>query len=192
MTAAPAPSYSTWDELVQTWQHLDLPNKAWRAEIIEESIVMSPPPAPAHNMIADVVHRELVGALPRELGIFQTLGIAVPLRRSLFIPDVVVVPRAEIPGREDPQPVPAERALLVVEITSKSNADVDRKQKLWTYAHAEVPLYVLIDEFAEEGPTVFLHSDPQDGSYGKREQVSFGKPIELPEPFGLAIPTDEF
>jgi Uma2 family endonuclease len=192
MTAAPAPSYSTWDELVQTWQHLDLPNKAWRAEIIEETIVMTPPQAPAHNMIADIVHRELVGALPRELGIFQTLGVAVPLRRSLFIPDLVVVPRAEMPGRGDPQPVPAERALLVVEITSKSNADVDRKQKLWTYAHAEVPRYVLIDEFAEEGPAVFVHSDPQDGSYGKREQVFFGKPIELPEPFDLAIPTDEF
>ncbi|TWF92450.1 Uma2 family endonuclease [Saccharopolyspora dendranthemae] len=192
MNAAPAPSYSTWDELVQNWQHLDLPDKAWRAEIIEETIVMTPPPGPAHNMIADVVHRELVGAVPRELGIFQTLGIAVPLRRSIFIPDLVVVPRADIPGRSDPQPVPAERALLIVEITSKSNADVDRKQKLWSYAQAEIPLYVLIDEFAADGPAVFVHSEPHEGRYRKRELFPFGKPVELPAPFDLTIPTDEF
>ncbi|MEU0393419.1 hypothetical protein ABZ208_11685 [Streptomyces sp. NPDC006208] len=30
-------------------------------------------------------------------------------------------------------------ALLVVEITSKSNAKDDRTKKLWAYAHAPVP-----------------------------------------------------
>ncbi|WP_268952318.1 Uma2 family endonuclease [Saccharopolyspora karakumensis] len=88
--------------------------------------------------------------------------------------------------------MPVEPALLVAEITWKSNADVDRKEKLWAYGQAEVPLYLLIDRFAEGGPAVFLHSDPQDGSYRKRELFPFGKPVELPAPFDLTIPTDEF
>ena len=79
-----------------------------------------------------------------------------------------------------------------MEITSKGNADVGRKKKLWAYAQAEIPLYVLIDEFADEGPSVFVHSDPHGGSYGLREHVFFGKPIELPAPFDLSISTDDF
>jgi hypothetical protein len=55
-----------------------------------------------------------------------------------------------------------------------------------------VPLYLLIDRFAEDGPAAFLRSEPQDGTCGKRERFPFGKPIELPEPFDLSIPTDQF
>ncbi|MBQ0927964.1 Uma2 family endonuclease [Saccharopolyspora endophytica] len=192
MNAAPAPSYSTWDELVQTWQHLDLPDKAWRAEIVEETIVMSPPPGYPYNAIAARVQRALDRAIPDEWGVFQTAGVAIPLRRCLFVPDIAVIPFGELPSDDTPGPVPVERALLVAEITSKGNADVDRKEKLWAYGQAEVPLYSLIDRFAADGPAVFLHSEPHEGSYRMRERFPFGKPVELPAPFDLTIPTDEF
>ena len=45
------------------------------------------------------------------------------------------------------------------------NADTDRKTKLWACAHAEVPLHVLIDRFAETGPTVELFSSPDGGAH---------------------------
>ena len=59
MCAAPMLTRSTWDELLYQWQELDVP-EGWRAEIVEERIVMTPPPDNAHNLIADRVHKSLV------------------------------------------------------------------------------------------------------------------------------------
>lgn len=191
MTAALAWSYTTWDDLVHYWQQVDLPNEAWRAEIIEESIVMTPPPDKVHDLISSRVTRTLAQHIPDEWEIFHTQGVSIPHRSCLFIPDVLVIPQDRV-CTDDPMPTQAGQALLVAEITSKSNADRDRKTKLWSYAHAGVPLYLLIDRLAEEGPSVFLHSGPQDGSYLKRERIPFGQPAELPDPFNLPLPTDQF
>lgn len=191
MTAAPALPELAWEELVQYWQSLDRPNKAWRAEIIEESVVMTPPPGMGHKIIASRLNRALVQRVPEEWEIFQTAGVSVPVRRGLFMPDLVVVPGGSLPG-EDAMPIPAEKTLLIVEITSKSNADNDRTKKLWAYAHGGVPLYLLIDRFASDGPTVFLYSGPGDGRYRYQEGVPFSEPVDLPEPFNLTLNTKEF
>lgn len=79
-----------------------------------------------------------------------------------------------------------------MEITSKGNADQDRKNKLWGYAHAEVPLYLLVDRFAEEGPSVGLFSKPANGVYQETHRVPFGEKITLPAPFEMVLNTDEF
>ncbi|KAA5829517.1 Uma2 family endonuclease [Saccharopolyspora hirsuta] len=192
MTAAPVFSPSTWDELVQVWQNVDLPNKAWRAEIIEGSIVMTPPPGYGHNVIADRVHRVLARTIPQSWGIFQTAAVEVPLRSNLFIPDLVVIPLEALPADDDPVPVPAGQALLAVEITSKSNANRDRNEKLWGYAHGGVPLYLLIDRFAKDEPSVTLYSGPAGGRYRRQRKVPFGEPIEIPEPFGFTLDTKDF
>ncbi|MFI0465178.1 Uma2 family endonuclease [Saccharopolyspora sp. 5N102] len=192
VTAAPVLPRSTWDELVQVWQSLDLPNKGWRAEIIEESIVMTPPPGYGHNVIADRVHRALARVIPQDWGIFQTAAVEIPLRSNLFIPDLVVIPMDALPSDDDPAPVPAGRALLAVEITSKSNANRDRNEKLWGYAHGGVPLFLLIDRFAKDEPSVTLYSGPSGGRYRFQQKVPFGEPIALPEPFDFTLETKEF
>ena len=151
MSAAPVLSLTTWEELVEVWENLDLPNAAWRAELIEGRIVMTPPPGNAHNLIADAVDGGLRAAVPKEWAVFQTSGIAIPQRRSLCVPDLVVIPKEDVPVGESS--IPAEKARLVVEITSPDNADDGRKKKLWAYAHAGIPLYLLIDRFAAEGPS---------------------------------------
>lgn len=190
MSAAPVLSPSSWENLVETWRELDVP-EGWRAEIIEEQIVMTPPPDRPHNMIADLVHRALVRGTPEDWAIFQTAGVSVPMRSGLFIPDLVVIPRERLPI-DEPDPIPVERALLAVEITSRSNPRTDRKTKLWGYAQAGVPLYLLIDRFAEGEPTVMLHSEPAEGRYRHLISAPFGKPITLPEPFDLTLDTAEF
>lgn len=50
--AAPILSPSTWENLVETWRGLDVP-EGRRAEIIEERIVMTPPSGNGHNPIAE-------------------------------------------------------------------------------------------------------------------------------------------
>lgn len=89
-------------------------------------------------------------------------------------------------------PVDATEALLVVEITSQSNADDDRKKKLWAYAHAPLPVYLLIDRFDEHGPTATLFTEPHNGAYKHAVRVAFGEELRLPEPFALTVDTGSF
>lgn len=140
---------------------------------------------PHHNGIADAVQRLLCRVLPDDLGIYQTLGVHVAPLDKLYVPDLVVMPTALIaasdPGGNDP--VDAAEALPAVEITSRGNAKTDRTKKLWAYAHAPVPAYLLIDRFDAHGPTTSLFTEPQNGAYKHAERAPFGAAVELPEPF---------
>ena len=106
------------------------------------------------------------------------------------MPDLVVLPR-ECEGT-DHDHVPAAVAQLVVEVTSKATARHDRVTKAAGYAQAGVPLYLLIDGIAEEGPTVTLYGEPRDDVYHPLGTCSFGDLIELPEPIGLVLDTSGF
>ncbi|MFE0026055.1 Uma2 family endonuclease [Amycolatopsis sp. NPDC059021] len=191
MSAAAVEYDWSWDALLRAWQELDVP-EGWHAEILEGGITMTPPPGNGHNRIAERVHRALIGVLPSEWGVYQTLAVSVTSLRRLFEPDLVVVPETELSALPDAMPVPADRAKLAVEIVSKSNARTDRVEKLRAYALAPVPLYLLIDRFAEAGPLVTLFSDPADGHYQSSHGVPFGGKITIPEPIGLVLDTKEF
>lgn len=180
-----------WEALLRTWQEMDVP-AGWRAEIVGEGITMTPPPGNEHNRIADAVDDALRKSSPGTWGIYQNLGLAVPLCAKLYIPDLVVVPRARLAELPDNEPVTADKALLVVEITSKGNAEVDRKAKLWGYAHGPVPYYLLIDRFDEAGPSVTLFAEPGNGHYRHSVHVPFGDKIEIPEPINLRLDTSGF
>ncbi|MCX5406332.1 Uma2 family endonuclease [Streptomyces sp. NBC_00335] len=183
----------TWEYLLQSWRDLDVP-EGWRAEIDGGQIALVPPHHRHHNAIAESVQRTLYGVLPPEWGVYQTLGIHIAPLDKLYVPDLVVVPSVLVRGveAEVSDPVDAAEALLVVEITSKSNADVDRKRKLWAYAHAPVPVYVLIDRFDEHGPTATLFTEPENGAYKHAVRVAFGDGLRLPEPFALTLDTGSF
>lgn len=188
MTAAAVHPWRGWNGLLQTWRELDVPH-GWRAEIIEDGITMTPPPSHEHNDIASLVDRTLSRALPDEFRVYQTLGVAIPVVDQLYIPDVCVVP---VDARSHGPEVTAALLLLAVEITSKNNANHDRKTKKWAYAHGPVPLYLLIDRYDEDGPAVTLYSDPRDGHYQRLLRVPFGDPIALPVPLDLTLETADF
>ncbi|MEU5851953.1 Uma2 family endonuclease [Saccharopolyspora shandongensis] len=190
MTAAPAYMASVEDELFEVWESLDLPNKGWRAEIIEGRIVMTPPPGNEHNLIASRVHRALARAIAEDWQIFQTAAVDTGFGNNLYVPDLVVIPQDQVIAHG--AYLDASNALLVVEITSASNADVDRTTKLRGYAHAGIPLYLLIDRFAKDQPAVTLHSRPSNDRYWDQRRVPFGEPISIPEPFDLTLETKDF
>ncbi|KJK56209.1 restriction endonuclease [Saccharothrix sp. ST-888] len=190
MTAVAVGSDPQWSYLLDTWRELDVP-EGWRAEIEGGQIVLVPPPNTGHNLIAARVHRALVRCLPDDVEVFQTLGTQIARLEMLYIPDLVVVDTAVLAVDED-GPVDAADVLLAVEITSRSTARHDRTKKLWGYAHAPVPLYLLIDRFDEPGPTVTLFSEPHNGAYRQSLRTPFGKPVSLPEPFGVELNTEGF
>ncbi|MFI6124648.1 Uma2 family endonuclease [Streptomyces sp. NPDC051064] len=183
-----------WEYLLRTWQDLDVP-EGWRAEIVEGRIVLAPPPHAHHSGIAATVQRTLYANLPEELGIYQRLGGHVALLDALYVPDIVVMPTGLI-AAADPEsnvPMDAAEALLIVEITSKGNAREDRTKKYRAYARAGVPMYLLIDRFDTRGAMATLFTEPnEDGTYKRSDAVPFGKPLPLPEPFGVTLLTADF
>lgn len=179
-----------WEELVRIWEETDAP-EGCKVEIIEGIVTVSPAPSIDHNDIADIVQRRLYTVIPENWGIYQTLVTAVPSRGGLFIPDLAIVPKAVLRA-ESSQFVAASGAELIVEITSKTNANHDRIKKAAGYARAQVPLYLLIDRWAPGGPTVTLYGEPKDDVYRVLQAGKFGDDIDLPTPFELTIRTDEF
>lgn len=176
-------------QLKTFWEELDI-SHGWRAEILEGTVVVTPPPANIHNTVAALLNEQLVLAKPTGCAVHQTQAIELASTGDLYIPDLLVYPHEKTPA--DGYTVPAEHALLVVEITSPSNADHDRNRKLWGYAHGLVPLYLLIDPHASDGPHVALFSKPDKGIYLSMTRVPYGDPITLPEPFELKIDTGLF
>ncbi|NEC47680.1 Uma2 family endonuclease [Actinospica acidiphila] len=188
LTVSQDPEQS-WDDLVRFWEEMEWPEGS-KVEIIEGIVTVSPAPAYRHNLIAESIQRRLYSVIPLDWGIFQTLAIAVPSRLGMLIPDLVVAPRRD--HTESETHIPAGLAELVVEVTSKSNARHDRVSKPAAYAAAGIPLYLLVDAWAPDGPTVTLYGEPKDDVYRPLRSVKFGEPIELPPPFDLVIDTAEF
>jgi Uma2 family endonuclease len=188
LTVSQDPEQS-WDDLVRFWEEMEWPEGS-KVEIIEGIITVSPAPAYRHNVIAERIQRRLYSVIPEDWGVFQTLAIAVPSRLGMLIPDIVVTPVRE--DSETDSHIPAALAELVVEVTSKSNARHDRISKPAAYAAAGIPLYLLVDRWAPEGPTATLYGEPKGDVYRPLSSAKFGETIKLPAPFDLAIDTSEF
>ncbi|WP_079429427.1 Uma2 family endonuclease [Streptomyces katrae] len=183
------PSGDDWDSVVRLWEGMDVP-KGCKVEIIEGIVTVAPPPVNDHNLIAVAVQRRLYTVIPEDWEVFQTLNLAVPSRSGLYIPDLVILPRSEVPNGENF--VAAAAAELAVEITSRSNAVNDRVAKLKGYAAAGVPLYLLIDPHATGSPTIHLYGEPSDGKYRVLHAGKFGEAVHLPDPFDLTLDTFSF
>lgn len=78
-------------------------------EIIEEIVTVSPPLSKDHHTTAALLQRRLYTVIPEDWGIYQTFGLSLPERGGIYIPDLVVVPRAVASGTGNT--VPAEEAL---------------------------------------------------------------------------------
>ncbi|MFF3992472.1 Uma2 family endonuclease [Streptomyces cyaneofuscatus] len=186
----PVPGHGQdWDDIVRIWEETDAP-EGCKVEIIEEIVTVSPPPSTDHNVTAELLQRSLYTVIPADWGIYQTLGVSLPGRGGLYIPDLVVVPRQVLsgPGHQ----VPAAEARLVVEIASRANANHDRVSKVNGYAKAGVELFLLLDPWHSGRPTATLYGEPEGGTYRVLETVEYGGKISLPEPFGLDLDTGVF
>lgn len=181
-----------WDDLVRIWQETDAP-EGCKVEIVEGIVTVSPAPGIAHSAIADTVQRPLYKVIPEVWGIYQKLAVSVPSCSGLFIPDLVVAPVSELVELSESEHfIPADASSLIVEITSKSSLRHDRVSKPAAYAHAGVPLYLLVDQWAQGGPTITLYGEPKDDVYRVLQAGKFGDEIPLPAPFDFVIDTGAF
>ncbi|MET9291274.1 Uma2 family endonuclease [Streptomyces sp. NPDC003077] len=179
-----------WEESVRTWEETDGP-EGGKVEIIEGFVTVSPAPANHHNDIVDSVQRRIYSVVPDDWGVYGTQSVAVPTRRGLYVPDLVVIPKSVVQG-EAGSYLPAAAAELVVEVTSPSNAGRDRTVKAAGYAQAGIPYYLLIDAWAPDNPMITLYGEPKGGVYQALQTVKSGEPVHLPAPFDVDIETASF
>ncbi|RLL68572.1 Uma2 family endonuclease [Streptomyces sp. Z26] len=175
------------DQVVRVWKGTLVP-EGCKVEIIEGIVTVAPPPSNAHNFAAEELQRLLYTAMPGDCGVYQTQGVTIGGTSELYIPDLVVLAR-EVVRNSPGYAVPAEEALLTVEITSRGNANHDRVAKARGYARAGVPLYLLLDPWHSGRPTATLFGEPEGGTYRMLQAVEYGGVLTLPEPFDLKIDT---
>lgn len=86
-------------------------------------------------------------------------------------PDIVLWNPVEDTQRE------AQLIELACEIVSPSSVENDYVRKVTAYAHAKIPVYLVLDPYTQRA---VLFTRPDGGSYRTREEFVYGEPIELP------------
>ncbi|MCB5169573.1 Uma2 family endonuclease [Streptomyces bambusae] len=154
-----------------------------RVQIVEGTIE---PVTPTwdHERAAKLIRRQ-IAARVEDLGCVEGSGnLDLPGSSNWYVPDIAVVPEELAKGGSALVP---DQTLLIVEVTSESNADTDRIVKRGRYAEYGAPLYLLIDRM-EQSATLF--AEPGRLGYTRVDGPHpFGTPIRLPEPFDLVLDT---
>ncbi|MGW2411939.1 Uma2 family endonuclease [Streptomyces tubercidicus] len=154
-----------------------------RAEIIE-GVIEPVSPTWDHETTAETI-RDQIRARARELDCVTGSGnLDLPGSPNWYVPDLAVVPAAAAKGAGALLP---SDTLLVVEVTSESNAETDRVVKRRRYAEYGAPLYLLVDR--QERP-VTLYSEPGQLGYTRADGPHpYGTTVRLPEPFSIDLDT---
>ncbi|MEU7435657.1 Uma2 family endonuclease [Streptomyces sioyaensis] len=154
-----------------------------RAQIIE-GVIEPVSPTWDHEATAETI-RDQIRARARELDCVTGSGnLDLPGSSNWYVPDIAVVPAAAAKGAGALLPADT---LLVVEVTSESNAETDRVVKRRRYAEYGAPLYLLVDR---QERSVTLYSEPGQLGYTRADGPHpYGVTVRLPEPFGLDLDT---
>lgn len=162
--------------------------EGYRVEIIGGVIVVTPAPAGKHGRIIRELGKALEPDLPEGYDFEVHLGVdKAPGSDDYSIPDLFVAPVETLDTWESN--VPPVEVIFVSEVVSRSSQTIDRVAKRKQYAEAGIPLYLLIDPFAEE---LTLFSDPSMGMYRARHSVPWGDKLQLPEPLPTLLDSSLF
>ncbi|WP_405004194.1 Uma2 family endonuclease [Kitasatospora purpeofusca] len=173
------------DRLLAYAQSLTPPS-GWKIEVSGDEIIMMAGPSVIHQRNLLLVREQFDAHRPRDLMPSENTDLSSPNTGKLRNPDLTYIPLAtvELGGNQ----VPAELAVIAVEIVSPSNPENDLVGKVRDYPQMGIPLYLVIDP--REG-TLTLHSDPGNGAYHRRWAGKFGDAVPVPAPFDFELTTSE-
>ncbi len=171
----------------QPWTVEDLyalPNDGMRHELLDGTLLVSPPPSVSHQLAARRLVEALLRAAPADVEVLEAVGIALPA--GLLVPDVVVacadaVHRA---GRE----LTATDVVAVAEVVSPSSRTNDRRWKPEAYAEAGIATYLRVELSGGSGQLEVLAFTLQaDGRYRQAVHARGDEPTPLPLPFTATV-----
>jgi Uma2 family endonuclease len=160
-----------------------------RAELIHGQVIVNAAPMTWHQRAVSRLTYILM-PLCDEKGweVCPDINFVLRATHEIFRPDLTIAAGLEKFPDSD-RGVPAECALLVVEITSASTRKRDLGIKRKSYAKNDVPLFMIVDRFAQQ-PAVTLFSEPDDRDYAGIDTAAFGPgsgKLDIPEPFGITL-----
>ncbi|GGX67534.1 Uma2 family endonuclease [Streptomyces minutiscleroticus] len=161
----------------------------YRVEIIEDQILVSPPPDGPHARALTKLMRPFLAAGlddgPTE--VLQGVGLWLPTGTEDYaIPDLAVVDADiddHLVGNNSYDPVVLR---LVLEVTS-GNWKTDLKTKAAAYAEAGIPVYVIVDRRHQR---LHVLTDPAGSEYAGHRVHSPGESVALPDSIGAKVTLD--
>ena len=153
-------------------------------EIIDGSLLVSPPPALFHQRSSLRLVEQIGLAAPPEWEAVLTSGVDVDV--SFLEPDIVVARTAAVDA--NPKRLASADVLLVVEVISPSNASIDRHEKPVRYAQAGIPHFWRVELEGDRSPYVVRYGLDDSGvryaelgavHAGEEETVDIGFPVTL-------------
>ncbi|MEU0676383.1 Uma2 family endonuclease [Streptomyces sp. NPDC006172] len=171
---------------------LDAADRLWeelpghRVEILNGSIVVTPPPDGPHQQSCYEVAYLFRDAGAREAGLraIPGIGLWLPTGPSdCAVPDVSVVDADYQDALVEYNCYAPHVFRLVMEVTS-TNWSNDTIIKLGVYAQANLPVYVVVDRAHDE---VLLYTNPRDGKYPDPKRYRRGQTVPVPESVGISL-----
>ncbi|NYI03235.1 Uma2 family endonuclease [Allostreptomyces psammosilenae] len=170
--------------MLDVFENLDVPEGV-HVEFLNGEIVMMASATAIHNRTLVL----LGGQFSADFDAMATQGV----RFSDFLdrpePDLLVTAAGAVPG--NPNEVPAEYALLVVEIVSPENQRRDLVDKRKIYARGGIPCYLIVNPIVGRC-TLLTLPDPAGRRYRASLEVDYGGKVPLPEPLGFDVDTARF
>lgn len=181
LLAMPVPRPLTVDDLFR------LPDDGWRYELVDGSLIVSPPPGAVHQRTASRLGRLLEPLMPPGMEVLHG-GAGLELDDStLLVPDLVVV-RSD--SAFDEEVLRPEDVLLAVEVVSPSNARNDLVLKRSLYASAAIADYWILD--GRTGPRITVMSlDAGGRRYDAVHEIGPGQSVMLTDPFPVTLTPEE-
>jgi Uma2 family endonuclease len=167
----------------------DLPDDGNRYEILDGSLIVSPPPDSFHCGSATRLARLLDRVAPADLTISTArFGVFLQDGCAYCVPDIVAVRTAALDRRVpalDPTDVP-----LVVEVISPTSTGRDRVTKRYEYAAAGIAHYWIVDQ--DQRTLSVLRLDASSLRYEESATVKAGQRFETGDPFPISLDPADF
>lgn len=171
-----------------TVEDLDaLPEDGMRHELLDGTLLVSPPPSVRHQLAARRLVEALLRSAPLDVEVLEAVGVLLPA--GLLVPDVVVA-RAAAVHRAD-RVLDAVDVLAVVEVVSPSSRTTDRRWKPEAYAEAGIPTYLRVELEGTSGAPEVVAFELADGGRYRESVVARGADSTLlPLPFPAQVVAD--
>ncbi|MCP3766625.1 Uma2 family endonuclease [Streptomyces sp. MAR25Y5] len=157
-----------------------------RVEILNGSIVVTPPPDGPHQESLTWLIEEFSRTGARQAGLRYIGGIGLWLPtgpEDYAVPDFSVVDDDYRDALVEKNCYAPHVFRLVLEVTS-TNWSNDTAIKVGTYAKAGIPAYLIADRHHDE---VLLYTDPKDGKYPDPRRFERGRSVPVPESVGITL-----
>jgi Uma2 family endonuclease len=161
---------------------LGLPGDSQRYEIVEGTLLVSPPPGGRHQVISLALAAKMSAVVPPGLVVVEAMGVRLP-DDTVLIPDIVVAGCQAVLANQSGILDPAVVS-VVVEIVSPRSQTTDRVTKPVLYARSAIPFLWRVEP--DDGPAVVVYS-LAGGRYVELRSAASGQQLDLDWPFPVSF-----